>query len=159
MIFKLDIKEYLCSYEESISMIKEGINCYTRSELFALINNEGTFSGITNLIRNRFCSTNVDDFGNVYLYDELDPEKITAYILNNSKYQIQKELAYSCVCYAMQRKINAFYKELALYEKNGGINLKFPKKTFVLKEEIYLDKYKKVMDARITTGYKRIRRE
>lgn len=37
----LNIKDYICSYEESIDMIKEGINCYTRNELFTMIDNDG----------------------------------------------------------------------------------------------------------------------
>ena len=155
----LNVKEYRCSYEESISMIKEGINCYTRKELFALVNNVGIFSGISKLVRNTFCSSNIDDFGNVYLYDELDPQKIKKYILNNPKYQIQQELVYSCVCYAMQRVINEFYKDLAIYEKDGSVSLKYNKKTCVLNVKSYRDKYTKAMNVRIMTGYKRIRRK
>lgn len=109
----LNIKDYICSYEESIDMIKEGINCYTRNELFTMIDNDGIYYGIGEVVRSTFCYSNYDDFGNVYLFDELDSQKITKYILGNSKYKIQQELIYSCVCYTLQRKINEFYKDLA----------------------------------------------
>lgn len=154
----LNIKDYLCSYEESISMIRDGINRYTRNELFTLVNNEGISSGISQLVRYTFCYSNYDDFGNVYLFDELNPQKITAYILDNPKYQIQQELVYSCVCYAMQRVINEFYKDLAIYEKNGMVRFRYNRKLCVLSEKVYQDKYTRAMDARIVTGYKRIRR-
>lgn len=154
----LNIKDYICSYEESICMVKEGINCYTRNELFTLVNNEGIFSGISKLVRYTFCYANYDDFGNVYLFDELDSQRITAYILDNPKYQIQQEFVYSCVCYAMQSVINEFYKDLVMYEKDGIVGLKFNRKICVLSEKVYRDKYMRAMDARIMTGYKRIRR-
>lgn len=42
----MDIKKYICSYEESISLIQDGINRYTRNELYSLINNAGVYNGI-----------------------------------------------------------------------------------------------------------------
>lgn len=94
----------------------------------------------------------------IYLFDELDSQKITKYILGNSKYKIQQELIYSCVCYTLQRKINEFYKDLAQYEKTGVVGLRYNKTACVLSREKYSYKYERAMIARIMTGYKRIRR-
>ena len=80
----MDIKKYICSYEESISLIQDGINRYTRNELYSLINNAGVYNGIGMIVRNTFCHANYDDLGNVYLFDELNAKEITSYILNNS---------------------------------------------------------------------------
>lgn len=44
----LSIKEYICSYEECIEMIKAGINRYDRNELYDLISNQGTFGRLGN---------------------------------------------------------------------------------------------------------------
>lgn len=154
----LNIKDYICSYEESIDMIKEGINCYTRNELFTMIDNDGIYYGIGEVVRSTFCYANYDDFGNVYLFDELDSQKITKYILGNSKYKIQQELIYSCVCYTLQRKINEFYKDLAQYEKTGVVGLRYNKTACVLSRKKYSYKYERAMIVRIMTGYKRIRR-
>lgn len=54
----LNIKDYICSYEESIDMIKEGINCYTRNELFTMIDNDGIYYGIGEVVRSTFCYAN-----------------------------------------------------------------------------------------------------
>ena len=113
---------------------------------------------IGEVVRSTFCYANYDDFGNVYLFDELDSQKITKYILGNSKYKIQQELIYSCVCYTLQRKINEFYKDLAQYEKTGVVGLRYNKTACVLSREKYSYKYERAMIARIMTGYKRIRR-
>lgn len=155
---KLDIKKYICSYEESISLIQDGINRYTQNELYSLINNAGVYNGIGMIVRNTFCHANYDDLGNVYLFDELNAKEITSYILNNPKYKLQPDLIYSCVCYTLQRVINEFYKDLALYERTGMVGLHYNRKSCELSGADYSNRYEKALLNRLTTGYKKIRR-
>ena len=102
----MDIKKYICSYEESISLIQDGINRYTRNELYSLINNAGVYNGIGMIVRNTFCHANYDDLGNVYLFDELNAKEITSYILNNLAMSKTPHTQYLCM---FARHGNLFY--------------------------------------------------
>lgn len=152
------INEFICSHEECLELIRQGINRYSSEELQNLINNQGIYNGIGIQVHNLIGRANYDDYGNVYLYDELDPYKIAVFIRSNPKYQIEEELVYCRVCYVLQKLINAFYKELSQYEKDCTIDLKFNKHKCSLEQKEYWNRYTKAMDARIRSGYKRIRR-
>ena len=77
----------------------------------------------------------------------------------NSKYQIDFELAYCLVCDVLEKKINEFYKELNLYEKNNSVVFRISKTVYVPDFNIIRDKYRNAMNSLIVTGYKQIRRK
>lgn len=153
----MNIKEYMCPYEECIKLVKEGINRYTKEEMYSLINNHGYSSSISKMIRHRFCCSNVDEYGTVYLYDELNPLKITEYFFEMG-YQIKEDVLYAYVCQVLMGKINAFYKELDIYKKEGNLVLTVGNHDTISMKK-YFKLYLKAVEKRIDTGYKRIRRK
>ena len=152
----MNIKEYMCPYELCIKMIKEGINRYTKEEMYSLIDNHGFSSSISKMIRHRFCCSNVDEYGTVYLYDELNPQKITEYFMGMG-YQIKEDVLYAYVCQVLMSEINSFYKELDIYKNKRELILTVGDHDKINRKK-YFKLYLNAVEKRISTGYKRIRR-
>lgn len=151
----MNIKEYLCSHEECINMLKEGINLFTKDEIYALVNNHGLFSGLSKTIRHRFCGSNVDEYENVYLFDELNPRKITEHLIGQ-EYPVREDVLYALVCQVLTNEINEFYKNLDSYKKDGTLAYRTNKCPKNIKRFNKL--FIQAAERRIEAGYKRIRR-
>ncbi len=153
----INIKDYLCSYEETVTMVNEGINLYTKKEIYALMDNHGLSSSISKTIRYRFCSSNIDENGNIYLFDELSPKKITEHFIGMG-YPVKEDVLYAQVCQVLMHEINEFYKNLDLYKRDGVLAYRMGN---VCPKNIkkFYKIYSQMVDKRIETGYKRIRRK
>lgn len=154
----MNIKKFLYPHEDCIKMVKDGINQYTKKEMYALMNNHGLSSSISKTVRHRFCSSNIDEYGNVYLYDELSPKKITDYFIEIG-YPISKDIIYAYVCQVLMCEINAFYQRLDTYKKDTKIIYSISDNNGKVNVKKYIKLYSKAMNERISTGYKRIRRK
>lgn len=151
----MNIKEFLCSHEECIEMVKEGIDLYTQKEMYALLDNHGLYSSLSKTIRHRFCGSNVDEHNNIYLFDELSPRKITEHFIGED-YQVREDVLYALVCQVLMNEINEFYKNLDSYKKEGMLAYRTNKCPQNIKRFNKL--YIQAAERRIEAGYKRIRR-
>lgn len=149
-----DIRPFLCSREECIDLIKTSINQYSRSELYKKLSTSITNS-IIRQIHDKFCLVNYDDFGNIYLYDELNPTAITDYIMETKKYEAEKDLIYAFVCRTLMKCINTFYKELKLYTETEEFDLRFSR--VPINKEVYMSKYIQLLDNRAQFPFPQLR--
>lgn len=153
----MNIKEYICSHEECIEMVREGINHYTKKEMYALMDNHGMSSSISKTIRRKFCGSNMDEDGNVYLFDELNPRKITEYFIGMGCL-VREDVLFAYVCQVLMHEINEFYRNLHLYKREAVLAYRLGDKCTKNLKKFY-KLYPQAVEKRIETGYKRIRRK
>ena len=144
-----DISKFLCSTEECLEKVLKNINEYSRSELYQIIDRSEFLSIGTN-ISNFFSPAHHDELGHIYLPDQLDPEKITDYLIRTKGYKTEREYICALVCQTMKKKINEFYKEVKDSQKNRYI-------IFHTSNEKLRDKYKKELENRLKYPIKRLR--
>lgn len=117
-----NVEKFLCSPKICIDKIQYWINEYSHSESVDNIGNIDIAQLLGRTIVTNFFSYYFDKNGLIYFPDEIDPKKITEFILNNKEYnQLNFNNVYIYVCRIQMKKINSFYSELNNYEKNGRI--------------------------------------
>lgn len=76
------------------------------------------------------CHSEKELNGFFILPDELDPDKLTEYLINEKHYIEDREMLYYFVCYYQKRKINSFYRDINNGIMRFGLNTARNKKEF-----------------------------
>ena len=156
-----NMNDYICSTEECIVKIRQGLS-HKMNELYEIIGRPIAIS-IQREVRNNFFSVNyyyIDNKLMIYLFDEVDPDKITAYLMFKRQCSVERPYVYALVCRIQQRVVNEFYKELDEYRKNNSFNVRITKSSVLADKKDYeklTRVYQKALTKRLKSPYKRIR--
>ena len=156
-----DMYKYLCSSEVCVDKIRMGLR-HSVAELYNLMS-RNIATSIQRRVRNSFFSANYyykDGKMMIYLFDEVDPEKITDYLLDENKYLVERQYVYELVCRIQQKVVNQFYKELNSYKVQRVMEVRFSKDAGLFEKgdyDKYVRAYEKTLTIRATVPYKLIR--
>lgn len=156
-----DMDNYLCSSEECVDKIRLGLR-HSLVEIYDLMS-RNIVTSIQMRVRNSFFSANYyykDEKLMIYFFDEVDPEKITDYLLHENKYLVERQYVFELVCRIQQKAVNQFYKDLNIYKVRHVMEVRIPKNTDLFEKkdcDKYVRAYKKTLTRRVTVPYKLIR--
>ena len=146
-----DVRKYICDREKCLNYVKESVKSCTRKDLVSVISQSDLVKMDKN-IRNTFFECNYDKLGNVFLFDEINPKLVSAYIVNNIELKVNTDIVYKYVCRTQMIIINEFYKKI----KDGVIPWMCPLKN--AQENVkYINNYKKLVSNRLNYPIKMIR--
>lgn len=157
-----EMQYYLCSREECIEKVRAGL-LHKQNELYERLGRSMATS-IQTTVRNTFFSANYyvkDGKIVIYLFDEVNPEAITDYLMREKEYPVERQEIYELVCRIQQRLINQFYGELDLYKKDKHLKSRIPKNGQLPDGFDYgklITQYAKAIERRAQVPYKRIRK-
>ena len=143
--------DLFCNYEECIMKIKSSINTYSKNELYNLLP-KSEYLSIASKVKHLVTGPKLDIQGKIRFSDELDPDKLTDYLLLQKEYSSSRDLIYACVCRFMVAPINEFYADL---NKEG-----FSIRHYSGSSSLYnldMDIYANVFEARKALPHKRLR--
>lgn len=103
--------DLFCNYEECIMKIKNSINTYSKNELYNLLP-KSEYLSIASKVKYLVTGPKLDSQEKIRFSDELDPDKLTDYLLTYNNYSSNRDLIYACVCRFMVAPINEFYSDL-----------------------------------------------
>lgn len=155
-----EIQNYLCSNEVCIEKVRAGL-VHTMAELYEHVG-RNVATSIQRIVRDTFFSSNFyfkDDNIKIYFFDELEPGKITDYLMRKKEYPVERQYVYELVCRIQQKMINQFYKELDTYKTRHVIENRIPKNSQLFENKQYKrleSAYGKALDRRANSPYKRI---
>ena len=155
-----NMENFICSSESCVELVQEGLTRSTK-ELYDIIG-RGIATSIERVARDRFFQSNLyyrEKNLYIYLFDEINPEKITEFLMSTYEYSTEKEAVYGLVCRIQQKMINQFYKELDRFQKNGELYQRVICMNEKNDYQKYKKKYQEAVERRGDMPYKRIRQK
>ncbi len=113
----LNTREILISPELCIVKIKQGVLLFSELDVKHKIP-AGTYSSLSKYALSIFTAC-YDNFGNVFLPDQLDPDKVTDHIISEKHPDIDRKLLFPLVCRKQQKAINDLYTRM---KEDDGIS-------------------------------------
>lgn len=152
----MDIIPFLDNYAVCIEYIQAGLDSITREGIISKLSTSQR--SMIDACLGQIYLRNVAEDGSVYLADEINPRKVTDYLIELGKYDMSPEILYAYVCRYAQRRINELYKNIK--NENVGdlifsmtdskiLNKRQSKKAIAI--------YNKKIDIRKKSGCRRLR--
>ncbi len=106
----LRIKDFLIYKEDCIEKVKQGAFLFAEEDIAHALP-AGVYSSLSRYVLD-FVTSSYDHAGDVFLPDQVDPEKLTAHIESTKHPDVDHDVLYALVCRKQQKAINAFYKTM-----------------------------------------------
>ena len=143
--------DLFCNYDECIMKIKNSINTYSKNELHDLLP-KSEYLSIASKVKHLVTGPKLDANAKIRFSDELDPDKLTDYLITQKEYTSNRDLIYACVCRFMVAPINEFYSDL----NKEGISIRH----YSVSSSLYnldMEDYTNMFEARKALPHKRLR--
>lgn len=106
----MNILPFIDNYVLCVELVKDNIATVKRKTVMLRVSLSEQCS--INNILGRIYLRNITEDGSVYMTDEINPLKVTNYLCDLDKYDIDREDIYSYVCRYAQKRINRLYESL-----------------------------------------------
>lgn len=147
----INIIDFITDEEDCIEKVKQGALMFADGELAKKIPHE-IYCSLSHYALG-FFEACYDRFGNVYLPDQIDPEKVTEHIELEKKPELDHDTIYALVCRKQQKAINDLYKRMK-HENCIGIRIHSLDEVNIKKVE---EDYHKLYMSRKRQNPKRVR--
>ena len=148
MIFTVEnlrFSDFEIGREECIEKIKRGVNSFDKLDVAHKIP-AGVNVSLSSYLLTFFHSW-MDNDGNVFLPDQIDPEKVADYVARSQTPHISHEMLFALVCRKQQKTLNDLYKRM---NHDDGIMItttidvieKFSKKKLEKLQKKYIELYR-----------------
>ncbi len=134
--------------EDCIIKIQNSINRYSKKEVRDLLP-RSEYLSITIKTKHLVTGAKKDMQGKIRFSDEIDPDRLTDYIMEMAEYASDRQLIYACICRSMVSVINEFYSDL---NQEGCIEHRCGRGSFVNRGD-----YDSAFEARKAFAHKRLR--